>query len=140
MPIETHPAYHFFQVLCLTPKSHTLGQARDARLCVVAPHKCFDQPTVFFGMAQHVGSRTNHRHASKEYVDELGELIDARFPQKSTHPGNPGVTLHGLTFIRSRIDYHGPELEACKRPVLLATPHLKKKYRAFRVQLDDDEK
>lgn len=50
-------------------------------------HELVNECGIFFGMLQHVRTRSYHRHVSHQYIDELGYLVNVTFAQEITGTG-----------------------------------------------------
>ena len=93
-------------------------------------------------------TRADERHVAGKHVEELGKLVQIEATKKSTHTGDPwipaclehrSVGIIERLYVRSpclRIHRHRSELEQGEATLVESDPHLSKKYRPRRVQLD----
>lgn len=58
-------------------------------------------------MPEHMWPGANHGHIANDHIKELGQLIDIRFTQESTQPGDPVIILCHLFCICFPVDPEG---------------------------------
>src|SRR5262245_20314243 len=66
--------------------------------------------------ARHVGTRTDHAHATGEYVQKLWQLVELRSADHSSNGRDPRISGHcGVHGTRASTRHHGADLEAAER-------------------------
>lgn len=113
-----------------------------------------DVGSVFGNLRRDDGPGPHQAHLADEHVEQLGQFVQAGFPQHFPHPGHPGIILQlefrfpffpGFRIGRQvffqfliRIHAHGPELQTGKQLAPLADPLVGENHRAPGIQLDQD--
>ena len=131
--LAVQPGLH--RDLQLIPAVH-LGPAGQARGHIVGP--------VFVPLLNQVvlvpqrGPGAHHAHLPHKDVPQLGQLIQAGFPQEVPALGDEGVGVlqHMGGHIVGSIRAHGAELQNVEQHLVFAHPLLPEQHRAGRIQLD----
>lgn len=94
--VLTDAVFHLIEFLGLATATVHLCPTGNARLQQMAHHVFVYQCRIFLGMLEHMRTRTDYRHVSQEYIDELRQLIDAALAEEIAKPRLAGVILGRL--------------------------------------------
>ena len=79
----------------------------------------------------HVRSRTNNAHFSKQYIYELGKLVDVRFSKKFPDARDALIIAYRLLGVTSFVDVHRAEFVTIETFTCTTNSFLAEKNRAF---------
>lgn len=110
--IALHAPLHLPEFLGLAAVAGDLCPAGDAGFYQMSDHVFVDKGRILLGMLQHMGARAYHGHLPQQYVDELGEFVDAGLSDKVPDFSLARVVGCGLQFVAVHVDTHRTELVA----------------------------
>ena len=152
VPVADVPGVHLdpFFVGGVAAAVH-LPHAGDAGMDHV---EVLDVGAVFGDFGGDNGTGSHQAHLADEHVEQLGQFVQAGFPQHLPHPGHPGIVLQfefGFPFLPGfgicrqiffqffvRVHAHGAEFQTGEQFPVLADPLVGEDHRAPGIQFDQD--
>ena len=114
----------------------------------------FDIRAVFGDFSGDDGPGAHQAHLTDEYIEQLGQFVQAGLPQHPPYSCDPGILFQlefcfplfpGFRILRQiffqlpvRIHTHGPELQAGEQFPILADPLMGENDRTRGIQLDQE--
>src|SRR5262245_1927863 len=95
------------------------------------------------GDLERMGAGSDNRHSALQHVEELRQLIKARFPKETANAGDATIPLARLAsgICVGCLDIHGAEFPDLDVAPIEANPHLPKDYgaAAFKTNCGGDQ-
>ena len=107
-----------------TAKAGHLRPSGNAGLHPLAYGKVGYQLGIFLGVLDHVRTGTHEGHIAQEYVDELGDFVDARLAKEVSDFGGAAIVLGSLDEVRFIVLLHAAEFVDVEFLAMLAGPFL----------------